>query len=82
MTAASLECSSMLRPGRVVTFIVAVLFTHAVEAINVIELDADSYHAASDGKKNLLVKFYEPNCYMCEEIEPEFAYAASKYDER
>ena len=27
------------------------------QAINVIELDADSYHKAADGKKNLLVKY-------------------------
>ena len=30
----------------------------------------------------LILRFYEPDCYMCEEIEPEFEYAASKYDER
>lgn len=28
-----------------------------------------------------LCRFYEPNCYMCDELEPEYAYAASKYDE-
>ena len=52
------------------------------QAINVIEIDEDNFKAVTDGSKNVLLKFYTPDCYMCEEIEPEFLYAASKYDEK
>eukprot|EP00619_Florenciella_sp_RCC1007_P001716 CAMPEP_0205912694 /NCGR_PEP_ID=MMETSP1325-20131115/6024_1 /ASSEMBLY_ACC=CAM_ASM_000708 /TAXON_ID=236786 /ORGANISM="Florenciella sp., Strain RCC1007" /LENGTH=143 /DNA_ID=CAMNT_0053279445 /DNA_START=126 /DNA_END=557 /DNA_ORIENTATION=- len=51
------------------------------QAINVIEVDSDSYKSITDGSKNVLLKFYTPDCHMCDVIDPEFEYAASKYDE-
>lgn len=46
---------------------------HACEGLGELrELDESNFHVIVDGRRNVLVEFYEPECAHCERVEPEF----------